>query len=226
MSAEVPAREVPTAQGLARVHRVGDPACTRVLALGHGAGGGVWSPDLQALRVVTEHGWTLLLVEQPWRVAGRRVATAPARLDAAWRELLPQVLPGRPGDDGLLVVGGRSAGARVACRTCPGQDPLPPADGVLALAFPLRPPGRPGADRAHELAVPAAHGIPTLVVQGERDPFGGPGDVLAATGGQGVEVVAVPGTHSPTPDGSTLVEAVLAWLGRLADGARRPRALP
>jgi uncharacterized protein len=130
--------------------------------LGHGAGGGTDAPDLQAAAAAgVALGLSVALVEQPWRVAGRRVAEAPARLDAAWTAVLAQ-LPRPPGP---LVVGGRSAGARVACRTAA----LAGADAVLALAFPLVAPS--GRSRAAELALPA---VPRLVVQGSRDAFGVP----------------------------------------------------
>lgn len=218
-----------TGQGPARVRvHHPTPGGTRgTLILGHGAGGGTGSKDLQSLLSATEHGWTVVLVEQPWRVAGRRVATAPPTLDAAWREIVPAVLA----DDGplptgprapLLVVGGRSAGARVACRTSPGDTDggLPPADGVLCLAFPLHPPGRPEKSRAPELATPLAHGIPTLVVQGGADPFGAPAEVREAATAQSpddslLEVVEVPGNHSPSRDLPLVTRSVLDWLDRL-----------
>jgi hypothetical protein len=174
----------------------------------------------------TEQGWTVVLVEQPWRVAGRRVATPPRTLDAAWRDIVPALLTdGGPLPVGAtasrLVVGGRSAGARVACRTSPG-DPaagLPAADGVLCLAFPLHPPGRPEKSRAAELTTPLGHGIPTLVVQGDADPFGSPTQVSAAAAADSahgpLEVVAVPGSHSPSPDQERVTHSVLDWLNRL-----------
>lgn len=116
-------------------------------------------------------------VEQPWRLAGRRVAPAPVRLDEAWLDVLAEHLDtvGRhsPAEVLPLVVGGRSAGARVACRTAATLG----ARGVLALAFPLHPPGRPERSRLPELL---ASGLPTLVVQGTRDTFGGPGEVQQA----------------------------------------------
>jgi uncharacterized protein len=133
-----------------------------LLALGHGAGGGVHAPDLRAARdAAREVGLGIALVEQPWRVAGRRVAEAPPRLDAAWAAVLAQL----PRDSGPLVVGGRSAGARVACRTAGATG----ADAVLALGFPLVAPS--GRSRASELALPS---VPRLVVQGARDAFGVP----------------------------------------------------
>lgn len=151
----------------------------------HGAGGGIDAYDLQALRVTGVHGY---LVEQPWRVAGKKVAARPAILDTAWVEALEQ-LPAEP----TLVVGGRSAGARVACRTARSVG----ASKVVALSFPLHPPGKPQSSRAQELA---DAGVPVLVIQGERDAFGTAEDVRAVAGGH-VEVVGLPwadhGLHVP-----------------------------
>ncbi|MEU6097417.1 alpha/beta family hydrolase [Streptomyces sp. NPDC047079] len=149
---------------MARVtwHRAREAAL--VLALGHGAGGGVEARDLQALaRALPAQGVSVALVEQPWRVAGKKVAPAPKTLDAGWRGVWPALAePGLP-----LIAGGRSAGARVACRTAVGLG----AAAVLALSFPLHPPGRPERSRAEELL---GSGVPTLVVQGGKDPFGRP----------------------------------------------------
>ncbi|MGW1163231.1 alpha/beta hydrolase family protein [Streptomyces sp. NPDC002513] len=157
-------QSVETGAGTARVtwHRARQAAL--VLALGHGAGGGVEARDLQALaRVLPAHGVTVALVEQPWRVAGKKVAPAPKTLDAGWHGVWPALAgPGLP-----VIAGGRSAGARVACRTAAGLG----AVAVLALSFPLHPPGRPERSRAEELL---GAGVPTLVVQGGRDPFGRP----------------------------------------------------
>ncbi|MFD3697431.1 alpha/beta family hydrolase [Streptomyces sp. NPDC058646] len=140
------------------------PGAELVLAVSHGAGGGIEARDLQALAAaLPARGITVALVEQPWRVAGKKVAAAPRVLDEGWRALWPALAaPGLP-----VVAGGRSAGARVACRTAAELD----AAGVLALAFPLHPPGRPESSRAGELT---GAGRPTLVVQGARDPFGRP----------------------------------------------------
>jgi len=209
-----------TVEGPARVHlhhaTNGGPA-RGLLLLGHGAGGGIGAADLQAMVPLRDQGWDVGLVEQPWRVAGRRVATPPPRLDAAWRDLVPALLSRHPAD--RLVVGGRSAGGRVACRTAPG-DPaigLPRATGVLCLAFPLHPPGRPERSRAEELRTPPAHGIPVLVVQGDRDPFGAPDEVQAALGPEPgpVQVHPVRGTHSPTGGLVGLRSAVATWLDGL-----------
>jgi predicted alpha/beta-hydrolase family hydrolase len=156
--------EVATDQGTARLHI--DPArrARAVLVVGHGAGGGVEAADLVALAdSLPVWGVTVVRMEQPWRVAGRRVAVPPPRLDQAWLATAA-AWPTLP-----LVVGGRSAGARVACRTATRVG----AVGVVALAFPLHPPGRPDRSRASELL----GDVPTLVVQGERDPFGGPSEL-------------------------------------------------
>ncbi|MET8446707.1 alpha/beta family hydrolase [Streptomyces sp. NPDC005209] len=135
-----------------------------VLAVSHGAGGGIEARDLQALaRVLPGRGVTVALVEQPWRVAGKKVAPAPKTLDVGWRGIWPALAgPGLP-----VISGGRSAGARVACRTATELG----AHAVLALSFPLHPPGRPEKSRAEELL---GAGVPTLVVQGANDPFGKP----------------------------------------------------
>lgn len=165
--------------GRARVFAADRPVAS--LLLGHGAGGRGPSADLMSL---AEHlpglGVTVALIDQPWRVAGRKVAPAPATLDAAWVEMVAALRPGLPG---RLVVGGRSAGARVACRTAQRVR----ADAVLALAFPLHPPGRPTTSRADELSVDR----PLLVLQGANDPFGRPAEFPV-----GVRVVQVPGDHS------------------------------
>ncbi|MFI9118241.1 alpha/beta family hydrolase [Streptomyces bikiniensis] len=158
---------VPTDTGDARVawyEPDAGPEPWAVLALGHGAGGGIEARDLRALAgALPARGVTVALVEQPWRVAGKKLAPAPKTLDTAWRGLWPALAkPGLP-----VVAGGRSAGARVACRTGRELGAL----AVLALAFPLHPPGKPGKSRADELL---GTGLPTLVVQGGNDPFGRP----------------------------------------------------
>ena len=137
-----------------------------VLAVSHGAGGGIEARDLQALAAVLPgHGVSVALVEQPWRVAGKKVAPAPKTLDVGWRGIWPAVAkPGLP-----VISGGRSAGARVACRTATELG----AAAVLALSFPLHPPGKPEKSRAGELL---GAGVPTLVVQGGNDPFGKPAE--------------------------------------------------
>jgi predicted alpha/beta-hydrolase family hydrolase len=202
-------REIDTPLGHARVH-VTDGGGAGTLVLGHGAGGGVESADLLAVTAAAaEAGWQVLRVEQPWRVAGKKIAPAPARLDVGWAAVLD-----RARSDGLLtgplVLGGRSAGARVACRSAAGQG----AAGVLALAFPLHPPGRPEKSRAEELAAVA---VPIVVVQGERDAFGAPADVAAALSGRpGPSVYAVPGDHALKKNVDVVAAAAVSWLVELA----------
>lgn len=146
-----------------------------LLALGHGAGGGIDAPDLLAVTTLAlESGLLVARVRQPYRVAGRRAPAPAPQLDLAWTTVLGQLRAGAAERALPLIVGGRSSGARVACRTAVATS----AAGVLALAFPLHPPGHPEKSRASELAVE----LPLLVVQGNRDPFGTasdfPGDVI------------------------------------------------
>ena len=184
-----------------------------MLALGHGAGGGIESRDLRALAAALPAlGVSVALVEQPWRVAGRRLAPAPKTLDAAWTALWPVLAaPRLP-----VVAAGRSAGARVACRTAGELG----AVAVLALSFPLHPPGRPEKSRADELLAAASLG-PVLVVQGGRDPFGRPGEfpeghrpveVPYADHGFAVPKSAVGGQQAAL---ETITEAVGGWLTRV-----------
>ncbi|GAA1438414.1 alpha/beta hydrolase family protein [Leifsonia poae] len=157
-----------------------------VLWLGHGAGGGIGAIDLAALAArLPAQGITVARYEQPWRVAGRRVAARPAALDIAWQETAPTVTDLA---DGLpLIVGGRSAGARVACRTAASVD----AVAVVCLAFPLHPPGRPEKSRLEELLAPE---VPVLVLQGERDTFGSAATVASeAADRANIRVIPVPG---------------------------------
>jgi predicted alpha/beta-hydrolase family hydrolase len=201
-------REVDTGLGPARLH-VTDGGGSGTLVLGHGAGGGVESVDLLAVTsAAADAGWRVLRVEQPWRVAGKRIAPAPPRLDDGWRAVLEHA---RAGGllTGPLVLGGRSAGARVACRTAAEHD----ADGVLALAFPLHPPGRPEKSRSAELTVVA---VPLVVVQGETDSMGAPADIATAlTGLPAASVYAVPGDHSLKRNPAIVAAAALAWLAEL-----------
>ncbi len=160
----VTAETVATDAGDARITWHPARRARLVLAVSHGAGGGIEARDLRALaETLPGHGVSVALVEQPWRVAGKKVAPAPKTLDTGWRGVWP-ALAGA----GLPVIsGGRSAGARVACRTAAELG----AHAVLALSFPLHPPGRPEKSRAEELL---GAGVPTLVVQGGNDPFGRP----------------------------------------------------
>ncbi|MFF9567962.1 alpha/beta family hydrolase [Streptomyces sp. NPDC014685] len=180
-----------------------------VLALGHGAGGGIEARDLRALAAaLPAHGVTVALVEQPWRVAGKKLAPAPKTLDTGWRGVWPALAAaGLP-----VVAGGRSAGARVACRTAAELG----ARAVLALAFPLHPPGKPEKSREDELL---GTGVPTLVVQGGNDPFGrpaefSPGTYRIAEVPYGDHGFAVPKKAGTTQEEAleTLTAAVTGWL--------------
>jgi uncharacterized protein len=174
------------------------------LVLGHGAGGGVESRDLVAARdVALSQGLAVALVEQPYRVAGRRSPAPAKQLDAAWTEVVQHLsgdeLAGLP-----LVVGGRSLGARVACRTAAATG----AVGVLCLAFPLVPPRRTGTPVSRLPELDAVE-VPTLVVQGERDPFGMPPP------GERRTVVPVTGDHSLRSDLDAVADAIRCWLAEL-----------
>ncbi|MER5333340.1 alpha/beta family hydrolase [Micromonospora sp. NPDC002717] len=191
--------ELPTPRGPARVATdlpAGPP--TAVLALGHGAGGDVDAPDLLALRdAAAGAGLVVARVTQPYRVAGRRAPAPAGHLDEAWTAVLAVLRERHPGVP--LLVGGRSSGARVACRTARAVG----AAGVVALAFPLHPPGRPERSRASELAT----GLPTLVVNGDRDPFGVPEP------GPAVCVVTRPGErHDLRGDPTGTAATVRDWL--------------
>ena len=180
--------DVDTPAGTARLH-VSAVSRRALVVLGHGAGRGVDTEDLLGLAGgLPPHGVSVVLVDQPWVVAGRRIAVAPAVLDVAW---MPAVAAARGAAGATrrtpLVVGGRSAGARVACRTADANA----ADVVLLLAFPLVPPAaRRSAERyaaaldrrREELRVPLAAGIPVVAAQGDRDPFGSPAELRAALG--------------------------------------------
>jgi predicted alpha/beta-hydrolase family hydrolase len=181
-----------------------------LLVLGHGAGGGVEAPDLVAAReAARSERVAVALVEQPYRVAGRRSPAPAAQLDAAWTALVERLRAGELG--GLpLIVGGRSLGARVACRTAEATG----AVAVLCLAYPLRPPGRAGQPPQSRLAELDAVTLPTLVVQGERDPFGIPPP------GPSREVVKVPGDHGLKADLAAVAAAVRAWIPRVVAEAR------
>jgi predicted alpha/beta-hydrolase family hydrolase len=194
-------REIITPRGPALVDLT--PASGRMkslFVLGHGAGGGVDAPDLVALHdAARDAGVTVARVTQPYRVAGRRAPAPAPQLDEAWSAVVRELLAEHP--RAKLVVGGRSSGARVACRTAVDVK----ADGILCLAFPLHPPGRPEKSRADELET----GLPTLVVNGGSDPFGVPDK------GRNRTVVVRDGQrHDLRGDPKGLGEIVVSWLTR------------
>lgn len=188
--------ELETPHGPARAHlnEVEEPVAT--LVLGHGAGGGVGAPDLKAATdAALDVDVNVILVEQPYRVAGRKSAPPAAQLDAAWTAVIEQLpLEGLP-----LYVGGRSAGARVACRTAAATN----AAGVLCLAFPLHAPGRPEKTRLPELEQVS---VPVLIVQGTSDPFGMPPEA------ENRRVVKLKGNHSLRSDVNGVRAAVREFL--------------
>jgi uncharacterized protein len=203
--------EIATPHGPARAHLRPVEGARAALVIGHGAGGGVNAPDLvAATRGASAARISVALVEQPYRVAGRRSPAPAAQLDAAWiavvSELLAGPLAGLP-----LVTGGRSSGARIACRTAAATG----SSGVICLAFPVHPPGRPEKSRLDELD---AVTVPVLVIQGERDPFGMPPDAPGRT------VVRIAGDHGLKSDHAALESAVAAWLSSLRGSRRRARA--
>jgi predicted alpha/beta-hydrolase family hydrolase len=196
---------VPTPSGPAfiELHGLQEPPFgpAAVLLLGHGAGGSTDAPDLvAATTAATAAGMHVALVTQPYRVAGRRAPAPAKQLDGAWlavaNHLSDAVFAGLP-----LIFGGRSSGARVACRTAAAGG----AVAVLCLAFPVHPPGRPERSRMDELD---GVDVPVLVVQGERDPFGRPEPAA------GREVVLLPGDHSLKADPAAVERAVAQWLQR------------
>jgi predicted alpha/beta-hydrolase family hydrolase len=209
-------RRADTPHGEARLvtHEARQPFVT--LLLSHGAGGGIEARDLQALaETLPQHGATVILLEQPWRLAGRKLATPPPTLDAALVAAAATLRIRTP-----LVVGGRSAGARSAARSATALG----AVGCLALSFPLHPPGKPEKSRLSELQ---GAGVPTLVVQGENDTMGRPEEFPEAL--DGVDLTVVPGADhglrvARSADVSQavaleiVVESTLEWLVREVAG--------
>lgn len=210
-------RLVPTPYGDARLVRDRARRPVATMLLGHGAGGGIEARDLVALAdALPAQGISVVRLEQPWRVAGRKVAPRPAVLDECLLAAASAMRPRTP-----LVVGGRSAGARAAARTAARLG----AHGYVALAFPLHPPGRPERSRLEELL---GVEVPGLVVQGERDPFGGPEEFpehcrLAVVPGAD-HSFAVPrrGPVSPEVAMAVVVEAVLEFVVREVVGNGAP----
>jgi predicted alpha/beta-hydrolase family hydrolase len=202
--------EIMTGSGVARAELdregPGGPAehgATRfLLVLTHGAGGSACSPDLLAVRdAALGLGGLVARVTQPYRVKGARAPGSAVRQDAAWAEIVAALVALAPGVP--LVQGGRSNGARVACRTAVSVG----ARAVIVLAFPLRPPGPTGQSRVAELRQAGTGGAAVLVVSGERDPFGIPG------AGDADRIVIVPGeTHSLKGHRSVIAAAVADWL--------------
>lgn len=192
-------REIATPRGPAVVDVAAAAGrAASLLVLGHGAGGGVDARDLVALRdAACAAHVTVARVTQPYRVAGRRSPAPAGQLDEAWTAVVQTLLADFSGVP--LVVGGRSSGARVACRTAAAVG----AVGIVGLAFPLHPPGKPERSRQDELAT----GLPTLVVNGDRDPFGIP------AGGLGVRIEVRPGErHGLSGDPAGVAQVVVAWL--------------
>jgi predicted alpha/beta-hydrolase family hydrolase len=207
--------EIETPHGPARVHLHAAGERRAALVLGHGAGGGVDAPDLvAATEAALAESVSVALVEQPYRAAGRRSSPAAKQLDAAWLAVVEHLraneLAGLP-----LIPGGRSAGARVACRTAAEAD----AAAVLCLAFPLRPPRRKTATEDPPSRLPELEmvTVPTLVVQGEGDRFGMPPP------GPRRRVVTVPGDHGLKKDPAALAGAVRDWLRTVPATSRRQR---
>ena len=211
-------RPVPTAYGEGRLHvrRATRPIAT--LLLSHGAGRGIDSPDLMALAgALPSNGVSVMLFEQPWHVAGRTVATAPPTLDVGLVAAADSLRTQTP-----LVVGGRSAGARSGARCAKRLG----ARGVLALSFPLHPPGRPDKTRVEELR---GAGLPMLVVQGERDPMGRPDEFPTDVSGLDITVIPEADHGLKVPQRAALsqeealgivVESTLEWLVRDIVGSR------
>ncbi len=198
--------EIDTPFGIARAHVETTRDARAALVLGHGAGGGVQAKDLVAAASAAQSvGMSVALIEQPYRVAGRRSPAPAHQLDAAWAAVVEHLLSGDL--RGLaLVAGGRSSGARVACRTAEAVG----AAGVLCLAFPLQPPPRAGAAPApNRLPELDAVSGPMLVVQGARDRFGIPPPSALRT------VVQVAGDHSLRTDLGAVGDAVRSWLLRV-----------
>jgi predicted alpha/beta-hydrolase family hydrolase len=190
--------ELDTPHGPARAHLLLVESPAAGLVLGHGAGGGIESPDLVgAAEAAVSAGLCVVLVEQPYRVAGRRSPAPASQLDAAWTSVVLKLREG-PLSGLPILTGGRSSGARVACRTAAETDSF----AVVCLAFPLHPPGHPEKSRLPELD---AVDVPTLVVQGENDPFGTP------PASENRTVVRIQGTHS-LRSSAAVAAAVSDWL--------------
>ena len=199
--------ELSTPHGPARARLLLVESPVAGLVLGHGAGGGIESPDLVgAAEAAVSAGVSVALVEQPYRVAGRRSPAPASQLDTAWASVVLELREG-PLSGLPILTGGRSSGARVACRTAAATDSV----AVICLAFPLHPPGHPEKSRLPELD---AVEVPTLVVQGENDPFGTP------PAGKSRTVVRIKGTHS-LRSSAAVKAAVADWLPTCSLGSSK-----
>src|SRR5215211_7825789 len=212
---------VDTPQGPGRLYLDLADQPNSLLVLGHGAGGGVGAADLELLATsLPALSTSVVRFEQPWRTAGRTAGAPPPKLDEAWRAALDWLVAQEWAQHPLLV-GGRSAGARVACRTASDTNPA----AIVCLAFPLHLPGRPEKSRAAELLAPTA---PRLVLQGSKDSFGTPAELRAAIGtAEGVHVVELPGADhgyriakssafTPADLRTTVVAEVSRFIGAVA----------
>jgi hypothetical protein len=203
---------IATTEGDARARvTIPETAPVGAVMLGHGAGGGVDAPDIRAAaRTALDAGWAVALVEQPYRVAGRRSPVPAPRLDAAWVQVAEALTrSGAPLSEMRLVAGGRSSGARVACRTAATTG----AVGALCLAFPLQPPARAGSGTSAPSRQPELDGagVPVLVLQGSSDRFGMP----RSSAKLGRTVVRVEGDHGLKRDHARIADAIDGWLRAL-----------
>lgn len=181
-----------------------------LLVIGHGAGGSVDSPDLLAVRQrCLAAGISVARVTQPYRVAGRKAPPRPPVLDSAWSEIVAAIGAVRGMKSRRWIYGGRSSGARVACRAAVDPACAPRACAVVALAFPVHPPGKPEQTRLPELD---AVTVPVLVVQGNADPFGMPEPA------PGRSVVVVAGDHSLKRSAAEVGATVAEWITALPAG--------
>ncbi len=200
-------RQIETPHGPAEVHIDGPAGAPATLVLGHGAGGGIEAVDLvTASGVALESGLSIVRVLQPYKVAGRKSAAPAKQLDAAWLAVIAALRDDGPLADAKLIAGGRSSGARVACRTAAEAG----AAAVLCLAFPVHPPGKaddPTKSRQGELD---AVEVPTLVIQGKSDPFGMPVASRPAH-----DVVVVDGNHGLKGDREKIAAAIRDWLAKV-----------
>lgn len=199
--------ETPEGPALWTISRAAEPSGL-VVALGHGAGGQIGSKDLVAIAaLLPEHGIHVARFTQPWKVAGKKITAGPAVLDRAWNTATATLLAHLGAD--RLVNGGRSNGARVACRTQIESGAI----GVVCLAFPLHPPGRPDKSRSDELLASSA---PTLVVQGTSDPYGSPDEIRSVLPSDTpVRVSEVAGAGHGLKDYPGVAQQVLEFVGGL-----------